>query len=121
MAKETNTQTITEYQEMTSDDLKKLSPGQFFGDALVIYPNPEDETQQLTSNFAVYDGIAYSVVEVDGAKREIVATFPMVKFVNTVAKNMKTKVLNALGITVERDVTCAELLQLYGNFSFVGD
>lgn len=123
MAKETNTQTSTvvEYQEITNDDLKKLSPGQLYGEVTVIYPNPEDPEEDLTSNFTVYDGIAYSSVEVDGRKREVVATFPMSRFVNTIAKNMKKKVLDALDIKIERDVTPVELLEVYSNIEFVGD
>ena len=120
MKKETNSKvTTTVYQEITDDDLRRVSPSQVLGMVTVVYPNPEDPSEDITSDFEICDGFAFSIAEVDGQKREVYATFPMVKFVNTMAKNMKTKVLNALGITPERDLTPVELFQVYGEINFV--
>ena len=112
---------VAEYQEMTNDDLAKLSPGKLFGEAVVTYPNPEDPENVLTSTFTVFDGIAYSTVEADGRKREVVATFPLLRFINTTAKTMKENIKTALNITEDRDITPVEILQTYCNISFVGD
>ena len=109
------------YQAMTDDDLKKLSPGPSCGVVTAIFPNPENPEEDITANFTVYDGIAYGTVEVDGKTREVVASFPLAKFVNDVAKNMQKKVLENLGIEEKRNVTPIELLQSYGTCTFIGD
>lgn len=121
MSKKEQTKTTETYQEMTNEDLERLSPGKFFGHATVTYPNPEDANEVLTSKFKVYDGIAYSNVTVEGKEREVVAIFPLLKFINTTAKTMKENIKKALDITTDRDITPVEIMQTYSTISFVGD
>lgn len=116
MKKESN------YQPITASDFERMTPGKLFGEAIVTYPNPEDPETNLTSTFTVYDGLAYSKVKVDGVEREVVAKFPLAKFINTTAKStMKKKIMEVLNITTDRDVNPAEILQTYSKIEFVGD
>ena len=107
------------YQAMTDNDLDRLSPGKCFGEATVTYPNPESGRGNVTSKLMIYDGIAYGTAKVKGKEREVVAIYPLMKFINDTAKSMKEKIKEALGITEVRDVTPAEIMQAYGTFKFI--
>ena len=115
----TKTTTKTKYQPMTDEDLDKMTPGQYFGDAIVTYPNPDKPTSTITSKLSIYDGIAYGTARVKGKDREIVATYPLLKFINTTAKTMKNKIREVLNIEEERDVTPVEIFQTYSTIKFV--
>lgn len=107
------------YQEMKDTDLNRLSPGKYFGEAIVEYPNPEDGKKNITTKLSVYDGIAYGTAKVKGVEREVVATYPLLNFINNTAKTMKENIRKVLGITETRDVTPLEILQAYSTIKFI--
>ena len=117
MGKET---TITQtYQQMQTSDMEHLSPSKFIANALVGYTNPLNKKERIKSKFAVYDGIAFSNAVINGKNVEIVATYPLVNFINNQAKLMKDKIKSALQITEDRNVTAVEILQAYGRMMVI--
>lgn len=102
------------YQPCTDADIKRLSPGAFVANAVVGYTNPLNKKERIKSKFAIYDGVGFSEAIINGKKVEIMATFPLTRFINFQAKPMKEKIKKVLKITEDRDVTAVEILQTYG-------
>lgn len=114
-----NTSNDERYQIMLDTDIENMTPGNYFGEVSIKYPNPEDPDESLSSIFSVYDGIAYSVVTIDDQQREVMAIFPLEKFINTMAITMQEKIKDVLNIEEDRDVTPVEILQTYGRMSLI--
>ena len=118
METKTNTKKET-YQVMEDTDLDKLSPGKYFGEAVVTFPNPENERSTVTGKLSIYDGIAYGTAKVKGKEREVVAIFPLLNFINKTATTMKEKIKEVLNIREQRDVTPLEIFQTYSTIKFI--
>lgn len=116
---EKDTTTSQTYQQIQPSDMERMSPGKFIANALVGYSNPLNKKERIKSKFAVYDGIAFSNTIIDGEDVWVVATYPLVNFINNQAKPMKEKIKTALNITEDRNVTAVEILQAYGRMTVV--
>ena len=114
-----NTSNNEPYQEMLDTDMDKMTPGGYFGEVSIKYPNPEDPEESISSTFSVYDGIAYSTVTIDGQPREVMAAFPLERFINTKASTMQKKIKDVLNIEEDRDITPLEILQTYGRMTLI--